>query len=151
MARGDKRLWVALGAAAILIGGCSRGSAGDAELTQKPALPDGLTACSEIYGQNKVVDDKTFGRACSEGEDLVVPRPVRLTCTDGRELYWNDYAWGYLNDPMTLIDPTAPMNEQLPFDEAVECIKAESADLQARIRFHLDQSGSDDVEFADLP
>jgi hypothetical protein len=108
-------------AAVALLGGCSK-SGGD-ELSATPApLPEDMPACSELFADGKTVERATFGEAC-KGDDgeLAVPRPVTLECTDGRVLLWNRYAWGYVDEPMTIIEPG--VNDKEPVDQSMECLQ----------------------------
>lgn len=144
MARADKWLWVALGAAVVVIGGCSRDGSNGEEMSRTAPLPDGMIPCEEIYADNKPVDPKTFGDTCAQGKEMVTPRPIRLTCSDKRVLFWNQFAWGYQNEEMTLISEDDPAYTQVPYDQAVECLKATAADDQAALRDQLSSYVIDD-------
>ena len=48
------------------------------------------------------------------------PRPVRIECTDGRELLFNDLAWGYFGGPMTLTARDDP--SKMPEAEVDACL-----------------------------
>ncbi|MDD9369524.1 MAG: hypothetical protein PV358_05380, partial [Acidimicrobiales bacterium] len=54
------------------------------------------------------------------GEDLLSPRPVTLECGDGSTLMYNDLAWGYEGQPMTLTPEDDP--SKMPEAEAAECL-----------------------------
>ena len=139
MARADKRLWVALGAAVIVVGGCVSSGSNSPDLSKTVPLPKGVTPCEDIYVDQAVVDPKTFGETCSQGEEMIVPRPVELRCSDGRTLFWNRYAWGYETEPMKLINADEPTYKQAPFDESVKCLKDKAADQQAALQDQMDQ------------
>lgn len=153
MARADKWLWVALGAAVVVIGGCSRDGSNGEEMSRTAALPDGITPCEEIFVEGQPVNPKTFGDACAQGEQLVTPRPIRLTCSDDRVLFWNQFAWGYQNEEMTLITADDPAYQRIPYDQAVECLKATAVDEQAALRQQMANFVIDDSqdEVAALP
>jgi hypothetical protein len=108
-------------AVAALLGGCTKAGGDEQSATPAP-LPEDMPVCSDLFANGKTVERATFGEAC-KGEDgeLAVPRPVTLDCTDGRVLLWNKYAWGYVDEPMTLIQPG--VNDKEPVDQSMECLK----------------------------
>ena len=72
-------------------------------------VPRDVPPCSEVYAEGKKITVGDFGMACLDDapeaevkNQLLTPLPVRITCEDKRKLYWNDLAYGYLNDTMTL-------------------------------------------------
>ena len=135
MTRARPRVGVILCAAAVFFAGCSRSGSTADDLSETVPLPEGISACTDVFGPGKVVDPKTFGEACSQGEQMVVPRPVELHCADQRVLYWNDFAWGYEGQEMTPLQSETPDAEQSPpYDEAVECLKDVPLDQQAALR-----------------
>lgn len=89
-------------------------------------LPPDLPACEDQYEEEKIVDysaDGDFAKACHEHGELVTPVPVDLRCSsDGRRLIFNDYAWGYQNDAMTLFDPDDPVHMP-PEEEIMSCLR----------------------------
>lgn len=114
-------LGAATALAAALLGGCTK--AGSSEQSATPApLPEDMPVCSELFSNGTTVERAGFGQACKgpDGE-LAVPRPVTLECTDGRVFLWNEYAYGYVDEPMTLIEPG--INDKAPVDESMECLK----------------------------
>ena len=116
---------VALCAAVVVGAGCSRGGSKGEDLAETVPPIEGTSACDEVYGPGKTIDRATFGEVCSQGDEMVVSRPVRLQCADDRILTWNDFAWGYEGAAMTMLDPTATEgDEELPYDEIIECLKA---------------------------
>jgi len=117
-------LGVAAALAVALLGGCTKVGGDEQSATPAP-LPEDMPVCSELFANGKTVERATFGQAC-EGDDgeLAVPRPVALDCTDGRVLLWNRYAWGYVDEPMTVIE--AGVNDKEPVDQSMECLKAGS-------------------------
>ena len=121
MPRAKMRMWVALGATVVAFAGCAGNDGVDA-VTEKVPLPKGISQCEDIYKANAVVNPKTFGDACAEGQEMVVPRPVVLRCANSKVLYWNDFAWGYENERMTLIDQKAAAHDRVPYDPAMKCL-----------------------------
>jgi hypothetical protein len=114
-----------LGAAAVLVagllGGCSKVGGDEQSATPAP-LPEDMPTCADLFADGKTVERASFGEACKgeEGE-LAVPRPVTLECTDGRLFLWNKYAWGYVDEPMTVLQPG--VNDKEPIDQSMECLK----------------------------
>jgi hypothetical protein len=82
--------------------------------------PTDMPACDEIYVADAEITNENFGLACVLGDDLVSPRPVRIECTDGRELLFNDLAWGYFGEGMTLTPADDP--SKMPESEVDECL-----------------------------
>jgi hypothetical protein len=130
MARANDRVWITLWAAvaAVAVAGCTSSGSGEAALSESVPLPDGISACEDVFGADKVIDPKTFGEACSQGGEMIVPRPVKLNCVDEKLMLWNDFAWGYENQPMTMIDSGLPVQDQGPYDAAIECLKSASTE-----------------------
>ena len=120
-------MWLALGATVVALAGCSNGDNMNA-VTEKVPLPKGIAKCDDVYNGNAVVNPKTFGDACAEGEQMIVPRPVILRCANSRVLYWNKFAWGYENQKMTLVDQKAAPHDQIPYDPAIKCLAKKAAD-----------------------
>jgi hypothetical protein len=134
MTRARTRAGVILCAAVVSVAGCSRSGSDADELSETVPLPNGISACDEVFGPGKVVDPATFGEACSQGEELVVPRPVELHCSDQSVLFWNDFAWGYEGQEMTMLESDTPEPQQsLPYEEAVNCLKDTALDQQAAL------------------
>jgi hypothetical protein len=88
--------------------------------TASSVPPDDMPACEEIYAEGNEIDDATFGLACVKGDDLISPRPVRIECTDGDELLFNDLAWGYYGEPMTMTPDDDP--SKMPVTAVDECL-----------------------------
>jgi len=128
MARANHRVRATLCAAVVAaaVAGCTS-SGSEAELSASVPLPEGISACEDVFGADKVIDPKTFGEACSQGEEMVVPRPVELECVDQRVMVWNDFAWGYEGQPMAMIDNDIAVRDQGPYDAAIECLTDNSA------------------------
>lgn len=109
------------GAIAALVVILGVGCAGDGPATPSadnmPA--NDLPPCEEIYAEGLDIDN-TFGLACVKDDVLVSPRPVRLDCTDGRELLYNDLAWGYIGETMTKTADDDP--SKMPEAEVEECL-----------------------------
>ena len=86
-------------AALAVAAGCSGTDASPVASSSVP--PQDLPACADIYKEGAKVESR-FGIACIRDDELVSPQPVKLECSDGRSLYYNDLAWGFLGDVMTL-------------------------------------------------
>jgi hypothetical protein len=86
-------------AALAVAAGCSGTDASPVASSSVP--PQDLPACADIYKEGAKVESR-FGIACIRDDELVSPQPVKLECSDGRWLYYNDLAWGFLGDVMTL-------------------------------------------------
>ena len=129
MARATTRVGMAALCAAIVVGaGCARGGSGGEDLAETVPPVEGTAACEEVFAAGNAIDRATFGEVCSRGEEMVVSRPVRLECTDDRILTWNEFAWGYEGQPMTLLDPEAASgDDELPFDEMIQCLQVDAA------------------------
>jgi hypothetical protein len=133
MARAGTRVGiVALTAAVLGAAGCARGGSSAEELAESVPPVEGTVACDEVFGQGKVIDVATFGEVCTRGEEMVVSRPVRLECVDDRVLTWNEFAWGYEGQEMTMLDPnsTSP-DDGLPYDQITSCLQAQGASADA--------------------
>jgi hypothetical protein len=120
------------GVAAVVFsaGACSNATNNQGESATEIPLPDELPLCSEVYAAGNVVELATFGDACRADDDTMsVPRPAHLTCSDGRELLWNEYAWGYKDTAMQLWEPEEV--EKVPTDEALECLQQEPGSAPA--------------------
>ncbi len=113
-----KRTGTAAALALLVAVGCS-GEGGETPSASSVA-PTDLPACEEVYVDGVEISNDTFGLACVQGEDLVSPRPVRLECSDGRTLVFNDLAWGYDGEPMTLTPEDDP--SKMPEAEVDECV-----------------------------
>ena len=106
-------------AALVLAGaGCSADGADTPSASSVP--PNDMPACSDVYVEGAVIDNANFGLACVQDERIVSPRPVRLECTDGNELVFNDLAWGYHGQPMTLTPEDDP--SKMPEAEVDTCL-----------------------------
>jgi hypothetical protein len=116
---------VAVAVAALLAVGCSKVGS-DTPTANRTALPADMAKCSDIFVTGKTVERKAFGQACKgDNDQLVVPLPVKLDCTDGRVLLWNDYAWGYVDDQMTVFSSSDTQRQ--PVDEATKCLENSGA------------------------
>jgi hypothetical protein len=116
-----KRTGTAALLALLAAAGCSSSDSG-ATPSASSVAPTDMPACEDIYVEGEVIDNERFGLACVKGEELVSPRPVRLECTDGRELVFNDLAWGYFGEGMTLIPEDDP--SKMPETAVDECLVA---------------------------
>lgn len=93
--------------------------------TASSVPPDDMPACEEIYAEGQEINDDTFGLACVKGEDLISPRAVRIECTDGDELLFNDLAWGYYGEPMTMTPDDDP--SKMPVAAVDECLEPQAS------------------------
>jgi hypothetical protein len=109
-----------IGAALALVAaiGCSGGDASTP--TASSVAPTDMPMCEEIYAEGVVIDNESFGLACVKGEDLISPRPVRIECSDGRELLFNDLGWGYYGEPINLTADDDP--SKMPESEVDKCL-----------------------------
>jgi hypothetical protein len=93
---------------------------GDGESANTVPVPHDMPLCSEQFQQGKTIEEPSFGQACrSETDELVVPRPVRLSCADDTTLVWNNFAWGYVGQPMALFNASA--TTRVPTEQALAC------------------------------
>lgn len=119
------RRWLAIGMAVVGVAaaGCAKADSGDA-VTNVVPLPKGLARCEDVYKADATINPNTFGDACSQGDEMMVPRPMILHCSNKKVFYWNEFAWGYEKEPMTLIGPDDDNSSDTPaFRESVKCIK----------------------------
>lgn len=95
-------------------------------------MPRDVPPCSEVYAEGKKITTADFGVACLDDapeaeikNQLLTPLPVRITCENRQKLYWNDLAWGYLDDAMTL----TPRDERVKVPETAleECLNPPAA------------------------
>jgi hypothetical protein len=108
-------LVVALAAAA----GCGSGEGVSVASSSVP--PQDIPACSEIFEEGKKIEDPEFRKACvTDAGELVSSWPVELTCQDDRQLRWNDLAWGYVGQAMTLTPEDDP--SKMPTEAVDECL-----------------------------
>lgn len=105
-------------ALALAGAGCSADSGDTPSASSVP--PRDMPACADIYVAGAVIDNQNFGLACVQNETIVSPRPVHIDCTDGRELLFNDLAWGYFGGPMTLTPEDDP--SKMPEAEVDACL-----------------------------
>jgi hypothetical protein len=110
------------GIVAALVVVLAAGCGGDSGATPSASsvAPNDMPACEEVYAEGAEVDNENFGLACVLGEDLISPRPVRIDCSDGRELLFNDLAWGYFGEPMTITPEDDP--SKMPQAAVDECL-----------------------------
>lgn len=110
---------VGLVASVALGAGCSNARS-EGETANSVPLPEEMPPCSEQFQQGKTIEEASFGKACrTEGDELEVPRFVRLECADDRTLVWNEWAWGYVGQPMELFDQSASV--RMPTEQALAC------------------------------
>jgi hypothetical protein len=101
-------------------GAACGGDGGGGTPSASSVAPIGIQACEEIYVSGAEITNDNFGVACVDGGTLVSPRPVRLDCTDGRRLFFNDLAWGFFGEGMTLTRPDDP--SKMPEAAVDECL-----------------------------
>jgi hypothetical protein len=104
--------------ALLVAAGCS-GDGGSTPSASSVA-PNDMPACEEVYAEGAEINNENFGLACVKDEDLVSPRPVRLECTDGRTLMFNDLAWGYYGEGMTITPDDDP--SKMPESDVDQCL-----------------------------
>lgn len=105
-------------AGAVALAGCAGDSA--ASPSGSSVVPTDLPACEDVYVEGAVIDNENFGLACTRGDELLSPRPVRLECKDGRELLFNELAWGYFGEGMHITPEDDP--SKVPEAEVDECL-----------------------------
>src|SRR5262245_34164792 len=98
--------------------GCTTDSA--SPVASSSIVPQDIPPCSDIYKAGAIVEDSKFGVACVQGDKLLTPIPVRIECVDGRQLRYNDLAWGFVSEPMTLTPEDDP--SKAPEEAVNECI-----------------------------
>ena len=103
---------------ALSLLGCSGSAASPIASSSVP--PKDLPQCAAVYKAGAEVTDTKFGVACVKNDQVVSPRPVKLECTDGRQLRYNDLAWGYISEKMTLIPDDDP--SKVPTNAVNECL-----------------------------
>jgi hypothetical protein len=103
---------------AFSLGACGSDTASPIASSSVP--PKDLPACSDIYKAGAKVTDARFGLACVKDDRVMSPRPVRLECSDGRQLRYNDLAWGYVSEKMTLTPDDDP--SKTPEEAVTECL-----------------------------
>lgn len=103
----------------VAAAGCAGGDGSTPTASSVP--PTDMPACEEIYADGEVITNENFGLACVRGEELISPRPVKLQCSDDRQLLFNDLAWGYFGEAMKTTLPDDP--SKMPEDAVEECLK----------------------------
>lgn len=98
--------------------GCSADSGATPSADSVP--PTDLPACEEVYVEGEEITNRNFGLACVRGDELISPRPARIECSDGRELLFNELAWGYFGEGMHLTPEDDP--SKMPVDAVDECL-----------------------------
>ncbi|HET6773730.1 MAG TPA: hypothetical protein VFH36_10490 [Acidimicrobiales bacterium] len=109
---------VAAALALVLAAGCATGSSAGPVGTSAP--PRDLPACDEVYTEGAEIKNDTFGLACVKDDVLISPRPVRLECANGDTLLFNDLAWGYFGQGMTLTPDDDP--SKMPEEAVDDCL-----------------------------
>ena len=103
---------------ALSLAGCGGNAASPIASSSVP--PKDLPQCSEIYKAGAEVTDAKFGLACVKDDQVVSPRPVKLECSDGRQLRYNALAWGFVSEKMTLTPDDDP--SKTPEEAVSECL-----------------------------
>jgi len=111
------------GTAVALVAVLAAGCGGDSGATPSASsvAPNDMPACEEIYVEGAEITNETFGLACVKDQDLLSPRPIRIDCSDGRELLFNDLAWGYFGETMTITPDDDP--SKMPQEAVDECLE----------------------------
>lgn len=104
----------------VAVAGCAGDDGSTPTASSVP--PNDMPACEDIYAEGEVITNENFGLACVQGDDLVSPRPVKLECSDDRQLLFNDLAWGYFGEAMTTILEDDP--SKMPEDAVEQCLAA---------------------------
>ena len=129
-ARVRKWLAISVAVAGVAIAGCSKDDPTTA-FSDVAQTPEGIAQCKDVYKADAPVDPKTFGTACVQGDNMVVPRAVKLRCTDNKYLYSNKFAWGYEKGPMTLLDEETSSALDTPaYNESLKCLKTTASGAQ---------------------
>lgn len=104
----------------LALGAACTGSQSPTETATNVPLPEDMPLCSDLFQPGKTIDQVEFGKACKTAEDeLEVPRYIELDCENGVTLVWNEFAWGYVGQPMALWDPNVAV--RIPTDQVLEC------------------------------
>lgn len=92
-------------------------------------LPGYVEACEDQYEEGEIIEystEGTFSKACVHNGDLVTPVPVSLDCSDGPDLVYNDFAWGYEGQEMTVF-PADEIDRRPDEDERLACLRRDMA------------------------
>ena len=92
-------------AVVLLLAGC--GSSAGSEDTSEPSVSvtdPALVPCEEVYADGITTTETMVDQECerTQGEaikDTFVPGMMVTECDDGRVLLWNDYGWGFVDEP----------------------------------------------------
>jgi hypothetical protein len=106
--------------AALALAGVGCSADGGGASPAASSVPPDLPPCEEIYVEGEQISNENFGLACVKDDAIVSPRPVRIECTNGDELLFNDLAWGYFGGPMTLTADDDP--SKMPEAEVDTCL-----------------------------
>ena len=107
---------VVVGAAAS---GCGAGSG--ASTPSSSVAPIGIPSCADVYGEGMDIVAGEFGAACLQDNGrMVTPLPISVECGDDRTLVWNDLAWGYVGEAMTLTPEDDP--SKMPTEAVDQCL-----------------------------
>jgi hypothetical protein len=113
------------GAILLVLGAVGCGADAASPVASSSVPPDDLPACDTIYKEGVKIEDSKFALACVKNDQVVSPVPVALECSDERQLRYNDLAWGYVGEGMTLIAEDDP--SKVP-EEAVNACLAPGPD-----------------------
>lgn len=97
---------------AVLVTGCGgdgdgtgvRDDQGSIEITPEDLMEEigrqeDAPDCDDFYRDGATTTDEMDGTLCKRADgELFVPGTARRTCTDGREVMWNDEGWGFLGE-----------------------------------------------------
>ena len=110
---------VVLVAALAAAAGC--GSGVGISVASSSVPPQDIPGVQRDIRERQEIEDPEFRKACvTDAGDLVSSWPVELTCEDDRELRWNDLAWGYVGEAMTLTPEDDP--SKMPTEAVDECL-----------------------------
>ena len=115
-----KRSGIGFAVVLLVAVGCSGEDSGTPAASS--VAPTDLPTCEEVYAEGAEIVERDFGLACIRGEELLSPRPVRLECSDGRILLFNDLAWGYEGETMTVTPEDDP--SKMPEAAVDDCMAA---------------------------
>ncbi|HKH05318.1 MAG TPA: hypothetical protein VKA65_09165 [Acidimicrobiales bacterium] len=119
------RTGLALAALAVVGAAATACSAGSGASTPSSSVaPIGIPSCADVYGDGADIVAGEFGAAClRDNGSMVTPLPISVECGDDRTLMWNDLAWGYMGETMTLTAEDEV--DRVPPDELSQCLAGE--------------------------
>jgi hypothetical protein len=112
--------------------------------------PVGPARCDEFFAPGQPTIGAMESATCDPGDGVaIIPPTVVLPCDDGRQLIWNEYGWGYLDQPWTAhadgAGPEAPEADRVACDPdpnatttAVPRLARDLPDAQGRNLWFID-------------